>query len=35
MIVVALRAEADAYVEQFTGGVDEYGRRLMARNGRA
>jgi len=35
MIAAALRAEADAYVEQFTGEVDEHGHRLVVRNGRA
>jgi transposase-like protein len=34
MIAAALRAEADAYVEQFTGEVDEHGHRLVVRNGR-
>jgi putative transposase len=35
MIAAALRAEADAYVEQFAGEVDEHGHRLVVRNGRA
>src|SRR6516225_7945614 len=35
MIAAALRAEADAYVEQFSDAVDEHGRQLVVRNGRA
>lgn len=35
MIASALRAEADAYVEQFTEELDEDGHRLVVRNGRA
>ena len=35
MIAAALRAEADAYVEQFSDEVDEDGHRLVVRNGRA
>ncbi len=35
MIAVALRAEADAYVEQFHDELDEDGHRLVVRNGRA
>jgi putative transposase len=35
MIAAALRAEADAYVEQFSDEVDEAGHRLVVRNGRA
>ena len=35
MIAAALRAEADAYVEQFSEEVDEHGHRLVVRNGRA
>ncbi len=35
MIAAALRTEADAYVEQFAGEVDEHGHRLVVRNGRA
>ena len=35
MIAAALRAEADAYVERFAAEVDEYGHRLVVRNGRA
>jgi len=35
MIAVALRAEADAYVERFDDELDEDGRRLVVRNGRA
>jgi putative transposase len=35
MIAAALRAEADAYVEQFSDEVDERGHRLVVRNGRA
>jgi hypothetical protein len=34
MIAAALRAEADAYVEQFSDEVDEHGHRLVVRNGR-
>jgi putative transposase len=34
MIAAALRAEADAYVEQFSSEVDEDGHRLVVRNGR-
>ena len=35
MIAAALRAEADEYVERFSGELDEDGRRLVVRNGRA
>jgi transposase-like protein len=35
MIAAALRAEADEYVEWFASEVDEDGRRLVVRNGRA
>src|SRR5947209_9073119 len=35
MIAAALRAEADEYVERFSGEVDEDGHRLVVRNGRA
>jgi transposase-like protein len=35
MIAAALRAEADEYVESFAGEVDEHGKRLVVRNGRA
>jgi len=35
MIAVALRAEADEYVERFDEEVDDHGRRLVVRNGRA
>jgi hypothetical protein len=35
MIVAALRAEADGYVERFNDEVDEHGHRLVVRNGRA
>ena len=35
MIAVALRAEADEYVERHAGEVDEDGHRLVVRNGRA
>ena len=35
MIAAALRAEADDYVERFADEVDEDGRRLVVRNGRA
>ena len=34
MIVAALRAEADAYVDSFAGEVDEHGHQLVVRNGR-
>ena len=34
MIAAALRAEADAYVKQFSGELDEDGHRLVVRNGR-
>jgi hypothetical protein len=33
MLAAALQAEVAAYVEQFTDGVDEAGRRLVVRNG--
>src|SRR5947209_18484 len=35
MIAAGLRAEADEYVERFSGEVDEDGHRLVVRNGRA
>jgi putative transposase len=35
MIAAALRAEADEYVERYADEVDEEGRRLVVRNGRA
>ena len=35
MIAAALRAEADEYVERFSEELDEEGRRLVVRNGRA
>ncbi len=35
MIAVALRAEADEYVERFGDEVDEDGDRVVVRNGRA
>jgi putative transposase len=35
MIAAALRAEADEYVDRFADDVDEDGRRLVVRNGRA
>jgi putative transposase len=35
MIAVALRAEADEYVEQFRDELDEDGHRQVVRNGRA
>jgi putative transposase len=35
MIAAALRAEADEYVERFGEELDEGGRRLVVRNGRA
>jgi transposase-like protein len=35
MIAVALRAEADEYVAAFADEVDEHGKRLVVRNGRA
>jgi putative transposase len=35
MIAAALRAEADEYVERFADDVDQDGRRLVVRNGRA
>ena len=35
MIAAALRAEADAYVEQFSDEVDQHGHQLVVRNGRA
>jgi transposase-like protein len=35
MIAAALKAEADEYVERFAEEVDEDGRRLVVRNGRA
>jgi transposase-like protein len=35
MIAAALRAEADEYVERVAEEVDEHGRRLVVRNGRA
>ena len=35
MIAAALRAEADEYVERFNDDVDQDGRRLVVRNGRA
>src|SRR5947209_15626655 len=35
MIAAALRAEADEYVERFSDEVDEDGRQLVVRNGRA
>ena len=35
MIAAALRAEADEYVERFSDELDEDGRRLVVRNGRA
>ena len=33
MLAAALRAEVAAYIDQFTGEVDENGRRLVVRNG--
>ena len=35
MIAAALRAEADAYVEQFSDELDGHGHQLVVRNGRA
>jgi transposase-like protein len=35
MLATALRAEADAYIDQFVGEVDEQGHRLVVRNGHA
>ncbi len=35
MLAAALRAEVDAYIEQFAGERDENGRRLVVRNGSA
>lgn len=35
MIAAALRAEADEYVAAFTDEIDEHGKRLVVRNGRA
>jgi hypothetical protein len=35
MLAAALEAEVDAYVSSFTGELDEYGRRLVVRNGHA
>ena len=35
MIATALRAEVDEYVDRFAGEVDEDGRQLVVRNGRA
>jgi len=35
MIAAALRAEADEYVERFSGETDDGGRRVVVRNGRA
>ncbi len=35
MVAVALRAEADEYVERFSEEVDDRGYRLVVRNGRA
>ena len=35
MIAAALEAEVDQYVAAFTEAVDEHGRRLVVRNGRA
>src|SRR4051812_440506 len=35
MIAAALEAEVDEYVASFVGEVDEHGRRLVVRNGRA
>jgi hypothetical protein len=35
MIAAALKVEADEYVERFTDEVDEDGKRLVVRNGRA
>ncbi len=35
MIAAALKAEADAYIERFAEEVDEAGKRLVVRNGRA
>jgi hypothetical protein len=35
MLIEALKAEADDYVERHRGERDEYGRALVVRNGRA
>ena len=35
MLAAALQAEVDAYIEQFSGQRDEYGHRLVVRNGSA
>ena len=35
MLAAALRAEVDAYIEQFAGERDEDGRRMVVRNGSA
>src|SRR5262245_46174750 len=35
MLMAALVAESDAYVERFTGELDENGHRLVTRNGTA
>jgi putative transposase len=35
MLIEALEAEADDYVERHRGERDEYGRALVVRNGRA
>jgi transposase-like protein len=35
MLAAALRAEADAYIDQFLGELDEEGHRLVVRNGHA
>jgi hypothetical protein len=35
MLLAALEAEVDAYVEAFAGEVDEDGKRLVVRNGHA
>lgn len=35
MLAAALEAEVDGYVEALAGAVDEHGRRLVVRNGRA
>jgi hypothetical protein len=33
MLAAALEAEADAYIAEFVGELDEHGRRLVTRNG--
>lgn len=35
MRAAALEAEADAYIAEFVGELDEHGRRLVTRNGHA